>query len=161
MKKNRLTEAQIIEILKDTASGMTASDICRKHRISMYTYHEWKRLYGNMELSESKRRLAFIFDSIESHLLLFSFLAAAFLYFLYLEFSERLFTISFLSFGIWIISFLLLRAIFSKKIRLSGRDRLWPSEPKSFLAIFGLHLLVLVILIIELIRLLFFDTSNF
>lgn len=55
MKKQRLTEEQIIGVLKEQEAGAKAADLCRKHGISEATFYNWKAKYGGMEVSEAKR----------------------------------------------------------------------------------------------------------
>jgi putative transposase len=55
MKKSRFKEEQIIAILKEQDSGMKVPDICRKHNISEPTFHNWKKKYGGLGLSELRR----------------------------------------------------------------------------------------------------------
>jgi putative transposase len=42
MRKGRFTEEQIIKVLKEHATGMSASDLCRKHGISDATFYKWR-----------------------------------------------------------------------------------------------------------------------
>ena len=55
MKRKRFTESQIFKILKESETGMTVSDLCRKHGISDATFYNWRSKYGGMELSDMKR----------------------------------------------------------------------------------------------------------
>ena len=55
MKKKRFTEAQIVKILKEYESGMSATDLCRQHQISKQTFYNWKQKYSGMSSSELKR----------------------------------------------------------------------------------------------------------
>jgi putative transposase len=55
MKRSRFTETQIIAILKETDSGVTVKDVCRKHGISDATYYKWKSKYGGLDASNLKR----------------------------------------------------------------------------------------------------------
>lgn len=55
MKKSRFSESQIIAILKEFDSGISAADLCRKHGMSQGTLYNWKSKYGGMETSELKR----------------------------------------------------------------------------------------------------------
>lgn len=53
--KKRLSEAQIIEILREHESGIKLTDLCRKHGISAATFYNWKSKYGGMTVSEVQR----------------------------------------------------------------------------------------------------------
>jgi putative transposase len=53
--KNRFSEEQIINILKEADSGMKIADLCRKHNISHGTYYAWKAKFGGMNVSEAQR----------------------------------------------------------------------------------------------------------
>lgn len=55
MKRKRFSEEQIIRILQEAESGMSARDICRKHDIAEQTFYRWKSKYGGMEVAEAKR----------------------------------------------------------------------------------------------------------
>ena len=55
MKKTRLSEAQIIAILKEGESGIAVEELCRKHSIGRSTYYKWRSRYGGMEVSELKK----------------------------------------------------------------------------------------------------------
>ncbi|APO70082.1 IS3 family insertion sequence transposase domain-containing protein (plasmid) [Rhizobium gallicum] len=55
MKKQRVTEEQVIAVLKEQEAGAKAADLCRKHGISEATFYNWKAKYGGMEVSEAKR----------------------------------------------------------------------------------------------------------
>lgn len=55
MKKSRFTEEQIIAVLQEQEHGMKVSDICRKHGISDQTFHNWKKKFGGLTLSELRR----------------------------------------------------------------------------------------------------------
>lgn len=51
----RMTESQIVAILKEADAGMPAKDLCRKHGIASSTFYKWKEKYGGMEASDVKR----------------------------------------------------------------------------------------------------------
>lgn len=53
--KNRFTEEQIIEVLKETEAGMKVAEVCRKHGISDATYYNWKAKFGGLTVSEAQR----------------------------------------------------------------------------------------------------------
>ena len=55
MKRKRLTEEQIIGVLREADAGAVVLDLCRKHGISSATYYTWKAKYGGLEVSEAKR----------------------------------------------------------------------------------------------------------
>lgn len=55
MKGKRYSEEQIIKILREAEAGMSASDVCRKHGVSEWSFYRWRRKYGGMDISEAKR----------------------------------------------------------------------------------------------------------
>ena len=55
MKRSRFTEEQIIGILKEQESGVSVSDLCRKHGVSEASIYKWKAKFGGMDVSEAKR----------------------------------------------------------------------------------------------------------
>lgn len=54
MEKSRFSEDQIIAILKQHQTGMTAIDLCL-HGISDATFYKWRSKYGGTEVSDAKR----------------------------------------------------------------------------------------------------------
>ena len=66
MKKQKFSEAQIIEALKQYASGRKAEEICRELGVHRATFYAWNKKYSGMngqelqklkELEEENRRL--------------------------------------------------------------------------------------------------------
>jgi len=55
LKGKRYSEEQIIKILREAESGMSAVDVCRKHGVSEWSFYRWRRKYGGMDISEAKR----------------------------------------------------------------------------------------------------------
>ena len=55
MKASRLTEEQIIGILREQEAGAKAAEMCRKHGISSATFYKWKAKYGGLDVSEARR----------------------------------------------------------------------------------------------------------
>ena len=51
----RMTESQIVAILKEADAGMPAKGLCRKYDISSSTFYKWQEKYGGMEASNVKR----------------------------------------------------------------------------------------------------------
>lgn len=42
MKRSRITEEQIIGMLKEREAGMSTADVCRKHGVSSATFYKFK-----------------------------------------------------------------------------------------------------------------------
>ncbi len=55
MKKSKFNETQILNILKEQEQGLKVDEICRKHGISIATFHNWKSKYAGMQVDELKR----------------------------------------------------------------------------------------------------------
>ena len=56
MKKKRFTEAQIVEILKAAEVGdVPVNELCRIHGIAEATFYRWRKKYGGMEVSDTRR----------------------------------------------------------------------------------------------------------
>lgn len=53
--KNRFSEEQIINILKEADAGMKIAELCRKHNISNATYYAWKAKFGGLSVSDAQR----------------------------------------------------------------------------------------------------------
>jgi putative transposase len=51
----RLTESQIVSILKEAEAGMPVPTLCRKHSIGQSTFYKWRSKYGGMEASDVRR----------------------------------------------------------------------------------------------------------
>ena len=55
MKQSRFSEEQIISILKENESGVTATELCRRHGMSSGTFYKWKSKFGGLEVSDAQR----------------------------------------------------------------------------------------------------------
>lgn len=55
MKKSRVSEEQIIGILREQEAGLKTADISRRHGISEATFYAWKLKYGGLESRRPKR----------------------------------------------------------------------------------------------------------
>lgn len=51
----RMTESQIVAILKEAEAGILVKDICRKYSIGNSTFYKWREKYGGMEASDVRR----------------------------------------------------------------------------------------------------------
>lgn len=51
----RLTESQIVSILKEAEAGIPVPELCRKHSIGQSTFYKWRSKYGGMEASDVQR----------------------------------------------------------------------------------------------------------
>ena len=57
MKKSKYTEAQIVALLQEAATGRKSqAELCREHGVSENTFYIWKRKYAGLE-SQDVRRL--------------------------------------------------------------------------------------------------------
>jgi len=52
MKKGRFSEAQIVAILQQQASGQTVAQIVREHGLSEATFYAWKSKYAGASVAE-------------------------------------------------------------------------------------------------------------
>jgi putative transposase len=55
MKKSKLTDTQMISVLREVESGMKVEEVCRKRGIRSATDDKWKSKFGGMDASELKR----------------------------------------------------------------------------------------------------------
>ena len=53
--KTRFTEEQIVRVLTEHQNGRPATDIIREIGISEQTFYNWKRKYGDLQVSEVQR----------------------------------------------------------------------------------------------------------
>jgi len=51
----RLTESQIVGILKEAEAGIRVPELCRTHGIGLSTFYKWRSKYGGMEVSDVRR----------------------------------------------------------------------------------------------------------
>jgi putative transposase len=51
----RLTESQIVGILKEAASGISVPEVCRNHGVGQSTFYKWRSKYEGMEASDVRR----------------------------------------------------------------------------------------------------------
>lgn len=55
MKKTRLSETQILKILKEAEAGVPVTDLCREHGFGKSTFYKWKAKYGGLDASALQR----------------------------------------------------------------------------------------------------------
>lgn len=55
MKKNKLSDNQILAMLDETSCGVKVEEVCRKYKIASSTYYKLKAKYGGMSSTELKR----------------------------------------------------------------------------------------------------------
>jgi putative transposase len=55
MKRKRLTDDQIIAVLREHEAGAKTADLARKYGVSEATLYNWKVKFGGMEISDAKR----------------------------------------------------------------------------------------------------------
>ncbi|MQV83529.1 transposase, partial [Sinorhizobium medicae] len=55
MKRSKLTDEQIISILREQEAGAKTAELCRKHGMSEATFYAWKAKFGGMDVSDAKR----------------------------------------------------------------------------------------------------------
>ena len=55
MSRKRLSEEQIIPILKKHEAGVSTQELCREVGVSTATFYKWKAKYGGLELSDARR----------------------------------------------------------------------------------------------------------
>lgn len=55
MKRSRVSEEQIIAVLKEQEAGMATADVYRRHGISLAPFYKWKAKYGGLVVSDARR----------------------------------------------------------------------------------------------------------
>lgn len=53
--KRRLTDQQIIGMIREQEAGLKTSEVCRRYGISDATFYKYKAKYGGMTVSDARR----------------------------------------------------------------------------------------------------------
>lgn len=51
MKTSKYSDSQVMAILKQGASGVPVSTLCREHGMSRASYYKWRSKFGGMDAS--------------------------------------------------------------------------------------------------------------
>jgi putative transposase len=63
MKRSRLSDEQIIEILKEQEAGGVTADVCRRHGVRPATFYRWKSKFGGLEVAVRGKPLTVVSDN--------------------------------------------------------------------------------------------------
>ncbi len=56
MKGKRFSDEKIVKILQESeCKTMSVGELCRKHGVSEQTFYRWRKSYGGLSVSETKR----------------------------------------------------------------------------------------------------------
>jgi len=55
MKRSKLSEVQMFNMLNEAHAGVSVNEVCRKYHIANSTYYKMKSKYAGMSLSDLKR----------------------------------------------------------------------------------------------------------
>lgn len=55
MKRIRWSVEKVVSILKENEAGVGVSELCRKYGMSDATFYNWRKKYGGMSVSDTRR----------------------------------------------------------------------------------------------------------
>ena len=55
MRKAKLSEPQIVAMLKEQEAGVPTADLCRKYAISPASFYKYKAKFGGLDVSDARK----------------------------------------------------------------------------------------------------------
>ena len=55
MKHSRLSDEQIVTVLREWDAGAKVADLVRRHGVTEQTLYRWKKKYGGMQVGDATR----------------------------------------------------------------------------------------------------------
>ncbi len=55
MRKAKLSDSQIVAMLKEQEAGVPTGDLCRKYAISPASFYKYKAKFGGLDVSDARK----------------------------------------------------------------------------------------------------------